>query len=133
MSAMKSCLLMIFMLITGCASVSEFVDSKVIRTIPLKQNVSYADGQTFIKGQRFRLIQLKSGEVGVVLSAAQQMMLITPMQVTTGVEIGKDGCTTGRRFYLQGQDRGSVASSTVDRDLKLWTPSRFCFDLSEIN
>ena len=117
------------LLLTACANTTPLADKNTIRTAPLLQNVAHGN-KTFIKGDRYRIVQLETGELGAILDAEIASALPVPMEAIYGVEIGKDGCTTGRRFYLHG-DKGSVSSPMVDKDLKLWTPSSFCFDLSQ--
>jgi len=115
----------------GCANTTPLANKNTIRTAPLLQNVAHGN-KTFIRGNRYRIVQLETGELGAILDAEIASALLVPMEAIYGVEIGKDGCTTGRRFYLHG-DKGSVSSPMVDKDLKLWTPSSFCFDLSQVD
>lgn len=123
--------LLLILFSVGCASNTPIADKEKIRTAPLLQNVAHGN-KTFIKGNRYRIVQLETGELGAILDAEIASALLVPMEAIYGVEIGKDGCTTGRRFYLH-RDKGSVSSPMVDEDLKLWIPSSFCFDLSQMD
>lgn len=120
-------------LLTGCvANVQKYADPERIRTVPLMQNVTYMDGKTFIKGNRYRIATLVTGETGVILDAAQDQLLFLSGQLTWGVEIDDKGCTTGRRFNVASPTEGYVSQPAMDKYTQLWTPKHFCFDLTKI-
>lgn len=124
-------ILSIFFL-TGCvANVKKFQHPEKIQTVPLLENVTYMDGKTFIKGNRYRILTLESGETGVVLDAAIIQDLFIAGQFTWGVEIDASGCTTGKRFNIAGRTEGYVSEPAMDKYTQLWTPKKFCFDLNK--
>lgn len=130
---MKYFVLPLALILVGCISKVPLVQQERVITVPLLENVAKR-GQTYKKGERFRLLELETGEKIVVLwRGVRQEMIILSVEHTDAVEIDDNGCTTGRVGWLWGSDADMVSIEEARSGKTGFTPNSFCFDVSVLD